>query len=169
MSALRRSSLLALALTGLLACSAERGDPGEDLPPFAATRALPGEPPLLDSVTHIHVTTPRDDPRTRGLPATITDSATVHDLVAFLDRHRTTWRPLSERRPHTFEGPIVFVDVFRGPELLASLAYRGALELGIEGRNGHLFQMLSPSDANAFADILGLQMKVIAVPVRNVM
>jgi hypothetical protein len=169
MPALRRFIIVALGLTGILACSAEHADPGEDLPPFAATGAPPGQPPILDHVTHIRVTSPRDDPRTRGFPATITDSATIHDLVAFLESRRASWQPLTERKPQSIQGPIVFVDVFRGPDLLASLAYRGPIELGIEGRDGHLFQVLSPTDANAFAGLLGLQIKVIAVPARNPM
>ena len=167
MSALCRLSV-ALALPGVLACANEPRERHTDLAPFAATRAEPGQPPALDSVTHLHVIW-RDDPRSRGFPSTITDSATIREFLGFLDRHSTSWSQLADRAPQFAEGPIFQVDVHRGPALLATLTYRHALELRLQGKDTHLGQRLAPTDVNVLAGLFGLPIKVIAVPVRTPM
>ena len=159
---------VALALLGVLACANEPGERHTDLAPFADTRAEPGQPPALDSVTHLHAIW-RDDPRSRGLPSTITDSATIHEFLAFLDRHSMSWSELAARAPQFVESPILQVNVYRGPALLATLTYRHALELRLQGKDTHLGQRLAPTDVNALAGLLGLPIKVIAVPVRTPM
>ena len=167
MSALSRMSV-AVALLGVLACANEPGERHPDLATFAATGAEPGQAPALDSVTHLHVIW-RDDPRSRGFPSTITDSVTIHELLAFLDRHRTSWSKLADRAPQFAESPTVRVDVYRGPALLATLTYRDALELRLDGKDTRLGQRLAPTEVNALAGLLGLPIKVIAVPVRQPM
>ena len=152
----------------VLACANEHGDRHTDVAAFAATRSEPGQPPALDSVTHLHVIW-REDPRSRGFPSTITDSTTIREFLAFLDRHRTSWSELADRAPQFAESPVLQVDVHRGPALLATLTYRDALELRLQGKGTHLGQRLEPGGVNALAGLLGLPIKVIAVPVRNPM
>ena len=166
MSALRALSILTLALASPLACSTERAEVSVAVPSFAATRAAPGQPPTLDTVTHLLVIS-RVDPRSRGFPSTITDSTTIRSLVAFVEGRALSWRSRAERALQPTDGPLVQVDVFHGPELLATLTYGGALELRIQGKNTDLFQVLAPPDANAFAKLVGAPIKVIAVPARN--
>ena len=166
MSVLRALSVLTLALTTPLACSTERAEVRVPVRSFAATRAAPGQPPALDGVTRLHVIS-RDDPRSRGFPSTITDSATIRALAAFVEHRASSWRPTTEGVGQPIAGPLVQVDVFRGLELLATVTYGGALEFRIQGKDADLFQTLAPTEANAFAKLVGAPIKVIAVPVRK--
>jgi hypothetical protein len=163
MSAFIQLGVVLACLMATVACHNERGTPRDPRPQFANTGAEPDRPPKLEGVTHILVSLSPPDAHL-GPPWSIIEADAIRELVAFVQHRDSFWRSTYERGSASFAGPIVYADVYRGSARLATLTYRGPVELGIEAKYANLYQTLSPPAVDTLVTLLRIPIRIVPVP-----
>jgi hypothetical protein len=166
MSALRQSGIALLGLTVVLATCDSQREPADPRPQFLNTGTDAGRPPSLEGVTHILVSLPPGD-ALLGPPWSITEPDAIRDVVAFLEKRDSSWQSFETRGRAAFLGPIVYADLYRGTGRLATLTYRGPIELGLEAKYANLYQTLSLPAVDTLVTLLRIPIRIVPVPPRD--
>ena len=166
MTGLRQSPIGLLGLTFVLAGCDSGREPTDWRPQFLNTGTDSGRPPTLEGVTHILVSLSPGD-ALLGPPWSITEPDAIRDVVAFLEKRDSLWQSFEARGSAAFLGPIVYADLYRGTGRLATLTYRGPIELGLEAKYANLYQPLPPPAVDTLVTLLRIPIRIVPVPPRD--
>ena len=131
------------------------------------TGTAPNRPPAFDSTWRVRVKFPRADAPYLGAPWGFSDDTSIANLVGFLKRRDSLWRPIQERPNTPVLGPVVSADLDAPAGRVAILIYRAPTELGLEAKYASLYQTLTPAAADTLARLLRSPIRVVPVPPRD--
>jgi hypothetical protein len=146
-----RAVAFAAGASALLACGSS-----SDGPAYLQTRAAPGKPPMLDSITHVQVIPPvvKTEDGVTVDARTVTDPDSIAAIVSFISRRDGKWK--KPRRLSDAPRGSMFLDFYTGPVLVATVVDRGR-NVSIQGHRVGLIQKLSREDKNVLHALAGIR------------